>query len=92
MVGSQLAVNAVIGITEFHRAVAAVVFRHFLLNDIGADSGGNVVGLAGEIGTGMIVHAIFVERRVAQIGPQHGDHTQLVSALEGAGNFFNLAA
>ncbi|MNV49683.1 hypothetical protein D3C71_1416450 [compost metagenome] len=51
-----------------------------------------MVGLAGEIGAGMIIHAVFGKRRITQIGPQHGDHTQLVSALEGAGNFFNLAA
>ncbi len=50
-----------------------------------------MVGLTGQIGAGMVIHALFLEVIVAQIGPQHGDHTQLMSALKGDGNFFQLA-
>ncbi|MNE87490.1 hypothetical protein D3C80_1846950 [compost metagenome] len=64
MVGGQLVIDAIVGITEFHCTVAAVVLGHFLFDDIGTDGGRNVVGLAGQIGAGMIIDAILIERRV----------------------------
>jgi hypothetical protein len=32
----------------------------------------------------VVIGAIFLEGIVTQIGPQHGDHPQLVRALKGA--------
>ncbi len=61
-----------------------------MLNDIGADGGRQVVGLTGQVRGDMIVDAIFLERRIAQIGPQHGDQAQLMGPLKGGGNLFYL--
>ncbi len=45
-----------------------------------------VVGLTGQVSGNMIVDAVFLERRIAQIGPQHGDRAQLMGPLKGGGN------
>ena len=38
----------------------------------------------------MVVDAIFLKRRITQIGPQHGHQTQLVRAFKRSGDFFDL--
>ena len=78
--------------TELHRLIAAVVLRQLLLNDIRPDGRSQMVSLAGQIGAGVIVDAIFLEIVIAQIGPEHGNHAQLVRALEGGGDLLYLAA
>lgn len=49
-----------------------------------------MVGLTGQVSGNMIVDAVFLERRIAQIGPQHGDRAQLMGPLKGGGNLFYL--
>lgn len=39
VIAGQFAVHPVVGIAEVNRFVAAVILRHLLLNDIGADGG-----------------------------------------------------
>jgi len=82
VIAGQLAVDAVVRVTKVHRFVAAVVFGHFLLHDIRADGGRQMVGLTGKIRRNVIIHAVFFERVIAQIRPQHSHHTQLVRALK----------
>ncbi|MOA20810.1 hypothetical protein D3C78_1412750 [compost metagenome] len=49
-----------------------------------------MVGLTGKVCRDVIIHAVFLERIITQIRPQHGHHTQLVRALKGCGDLFNL--
>ncbi len=51
-----------------------------------------MVGLTGQVGGDVIVNAVFLKRRVAQIGPQYGDQPQLMRALESGWDLLNLAA
>ncbi len=88
VIAGQFAVHPIVGIAEVNRFVAAVILRHLLPSDIGADGGRQVVGLTGQVSGNMIVDAVFLERRIAQIGPQHGDQAQLMGPLKGGGNLF----
>ena len=51
-----------------------------------------VIGLGGGIGGIVIILAVFLEGRVAQIAPQNGGHTQLVSVGKSFAHFNNLTA
>ena len=50
-----------------------------------------VVGLAGQVGGHVVVDAVLLERRVAQVAPQHGEHAEAVGLLEGRGDLDDLA-
>ncbi|CZU79186.1 Uncharacterised protein [Enterobacter hormaechei] len=49
-----------------------------------------MVCLTGQIRRHVVIHSVFFERAVTQIGPQHGYHAQLVGALERRGDLFYL--
>ncbi len=57
------------GLAEAEGRVAAVLVGLLLLDDVGLDRRRQVVGLAREVGGGVIVVAFVLEGRVAQIGP-----------------------
>ncbi len=61
-----------------------------MLDDIGADGGRQVVGLTGQVSGNMVVDTVFLECRIAQIGPQHGDQAQLMGPLKGRRDLFYL--
>ena len=96
MVGGEFAVDALIefavagsaGVEGFE---AAVVFGEFLLDDVGLDGDAEVVGLAGEVG-GEVVVLVLLEGVVAEVAPEHGGHAEFVGAVEGFGDFDDLAA
>ena len=50
-----------------------------------------MVGLTGEVGRDVIVDAVLLERRVAQVAPQHGEHAHLVRSGEGLADLVQLA-
>ncbi len=85
VIAGQFAVYPIVGIAEVNRFVAAVILRHLLLNDIGAAWWpARSVGVTGQVSGNMIVDAVFLERRIAQIGPQHGDQAQLMGRSKAA--------
>ena len=53
-----------------------------LLDDVGLDRHAEVVGLAGQVGRVVVVDAVGLERVVAQVAPQHGEHAELVGLRE----------
>ena len=75
----------------FDGVVAAVVGRQLLLDDVGFDGDAEVIGLAGEIGGGVVIDAVDFESIVTRITPEDGDQAQLVGTAEGFGDFDNLA-
>ena len=92
MVRGELGVDLGVGLAEFQRGVAAVVLGLLLLDDVGLDGGGQVVGLARQVGRHVVVGARLLERRVAQVGPEHRDHPELVGLLEGLRDLLDLPA
>ena len=91
MVGGQLVVDQRVGLAEPQGGVAAVVLGELLLDDVGLDGHPEVVGLAGEVGGGVIVGAVHLEIGVPQVAPQHGEHAALVGPVEGLGHLLDLA-
>ena len=87
----QIRVDLVVGATEPHRAVAAVQLGLFLFHDIGLDRNPEVIGLAGQVGGGVVVLSTGVEGGLAQVAPQHGHHAQLVGHPEGLRRLLELA-
>ena len=87
----QVGVDLVVGAAEPDRAVAAVQLRLLLLDDVGLDRDAQVVGLAGQVGGGVVVLPAGVEGGLAEVAPQHGHHAQLVGHLEGLGRLLQLA-
>jgi hypothetical protein len=49
-----------------------------------------VVGLAAEVGGELVVDAVDLERGVAHVAPQHGEHPELVGLLERLGDLDDL--
>ena len=90
VVAGQLRVDRLVRLAEVERVVAAVVLGQLLLDDVGLDRHAEVVRLAGEVGGEMIVGVLRLERRVAQVAPEHREHAQLVRLLEHLGDFLNL--
>src|SRR5258708_38048797 len=71
------------GLSMFCGQVAPVVGGQLLFDDIGLDSDAEVVGLAGEVGGRMIIHAIHLKACISGITPQDGGHTQLMGLFKG---------
>ncbi len=92
MVAGELLVDLAVGLAELDGVVATVAVGLFLLDDVGVEGRRQVVGLAGEIGAGVVIHAVFLELGVAQIGPEYGHHAQLMGAGEGLGDLHDLAS
>ncbi len=89
--GDQVGVDLVVCTPESDRAVAAVQLGLLLLHDVGLDRDSQVVGLAGQVGGGVVVLSAGVESGLAQIAPQHGYHAQLVGHLERLRRLLQLA-
>ncbi len=51
-----------------------------------------MVCLARQISSRMVIDAILYESGIAQIGPQNGDHAELMGQGKGLGNFPDLPA
>ncbi len=51
---SQIGIDFGVGFAEFDGVETTVTFGLFLLDDVCTDGGGEVVGLPGQIGSGMI--------------------------------------
>lgn len=64
VIGGELAVHAVVGLTEAQRAEPAIVLRLLLFDDFGLDRRGEMVGLPGEFSAGRRPRA----RRLADTG------------------------
>src|SRR5690606_34499858 len=62
----------------------------FLFDDVGLYGHAKVIGLAGQVGSGMIIHTIFFESTVSQIAPKYSSHTKFVGILKGFGHFHDL--
>src|SRR3954449_5906882 len=97
MVGRELRVDALVDLAVARllrpdRLVAAVVLRELLLDDVRLDRDAEVVGLAGQVGGGVVVGAVDLEAGAAQVAPQHGEHAELVGLLEGLADLLDLAA
>src|SRR5688572_32924639 len=92
VLGGQLAVDEFAGLAvSLEGVVATVVLGQLLLDDVGFDRDAEVVGLAGEVGRHVIVDAVLLEARVAQVAPQDGEHAQLMRPGEGLADLFDLA-
>ena len=96
MIAGEVGIDALVeftvaGIAHIQRRVAAIIFREFLLDDVGLNSDAEMVGLSGEVG-GDVKVFVFLESVVAEIAPQHGGHAKFVSLGEGLADFDNLAA
>src|SRR5206468_12982156 len=63
-------------------AIAAVVRRLLLLDDVSFDGDAEVIGLAGKVGAGVVVFVLF-ERWIAQVTPKHRRQAEFVGALKG---------
>ena len=50
-----------------------------------------MVRLAGEVGRQRVVDATLLERRVAQVAPEDGEHAEAVRLLEAVGDLHELA-
>jgi hypothetical protein len=51
-----------------------------------------VVGLAGQVGGDVVVGAVLLEARVAQVAPEDREHAQAMGLVEGLGDLDDLAA
>ena len=90
----ELGVDAVVGLAVGvllggQRLVAAVVGGQLLLDDVGLDGDAQVVGLAGEVGRGVVV-LVLLEGRVAGVAPEDGGQAQLVRGVEGLADLDDL--
>ena len=97
MIGRQLRVDLrvrlpVLAAVGRERAVAVVHLGQLLLDDVGLDRDAEVVRLAGQVGGEAVVDAVLLERRVAQVAPEHGEHAELVRLLEGLADLDELPA
>src|SRR5229473_7040587 len=96
MIAGEIGVNALVefavaGIAHVEGLVAAVIFREFLLDDVGFDGDAEMVGLPGEVG-GEVIVLVLLEGVVAEIAPENRGHAELVGVGEGLANFDDLAA
>ena len=71
--------------------VAAVHLGQLLLDDVGLDRDAEVIRLRSEIRRDVVIHAVHLEGVVAQVAPEHGEHTEVVGLLEGRCHFLDLA-
>jgi hypothetical protein len=88
VIGRELRVNEWVRLTVLGCQVAAVVGRKLLLDDVGLKRNAQVVGLTGEIGRGVVVHAIDFEPVVAE----DRAHAELVGLLECDADVVKLAS
>src|SRR6266852_2716875 len=96
MIAGEIGVDALVefavaGIAHVEGLIAAVIFREFLLDDVGFDGHAEMIGLAGEVGGEVIVLVLF-ESVVAEVAPEHSGHAELVGVGEGLADFDDLAA
>ncbi len=95
MITGKVGVDALVefsvtGIAHVESQIAAVIFGHFLLDDVGLNGDAEMIGLAGEIRGEVIVLVLF-ESVVAHVAPEHGSHAELVGFGKGAADFDDLA-
>src|ERR1700730_15956407 len=83
VVGGQLLVNELGGPAELQGVEAAVVLGQLMFDDVGLDRDAQVVRLARQVSCEVVVDAVTVEGRVAEVAPEHGGHAELVPLVEG---------
>ena len=95
MIAAEVGVNtlvklAVAGIAYVESLVAAVIFRKFLLDDVGLDGHAEMVSLAGEVG-GEVIVLVLLKGIVAQIAPKNRGHAELMGVSESLADLDDLA-
>ena len=61
----------------------AIGCGQLLLDDVGLDGDPEMVGLPGQVGGGLVVHAVLLELGVAHVAPQDRGHAELMRGVEG---------
>src|SRR5690606_32596771 len=61
-----------------------------LLDNVGFDRHAKMIGLSGEVSRNVIVNSIFFERRVAEIAPENGCHSEFVRHSKSLAYFLYL--
>ena len=94
MIAGEVGVNALVefsvaGVAHVEGHVAAVIFGHFLLDDVGLDGDAEMIGLAGEIG-GEVIVLFLLEGVVAEVAPEDRGHAEFVGFGEGPADFDDL--
>ena len=90
MIRRELAVDERVGLAKRNGVVSAIVFCLLLLDDVGTDRHTEVVGLPSQVRRGVEVPVISLETRVAEIAPEHGEHTEAVCFFECRSNLLKL--
>ena len=62
--------------------VSTIICRKFLFDDIGLNRYTEMIGLTGQVRGEVEVVLPGLERGVARVAPQHGEHAELVRLLE----------
>ena len=82
VVARKLVVNRRGGLREVDDLKAAVGVGELLLDDVRLDRDPEMVGLAREVGGGLVVDPVLLEGGVPDVAPEHGGHPQLVRLVE----------
>ena len=90
MFRSKICIHAFVCLTETDCFKTTIISRKFLLYNICFDRNAKTISLSGQVGSSVIIHTTFFEVTIAQVTPQNGNHTQLMSILKSLRNLYQL--
>ena len=91
MVGGELVVHPRRCLAEADDLEPAVGVGQLLLDDVRLDRHAKVVGLACQVGRGLVVDSVLLEAGVAKVAPQDGGHAELMGGVESDRDLLQLS-